>query len=62
MDNFLRITKVENGEIMIPEFINQDVKFAMISSIDIARIASNVFGNPEKLTIKLLKSLLMNLH
>ena len=48
MDNFLRITKVENGEIMIPEFINQDVKFAMISSIDIARIASNVFGNPEK--------------
>ena len=27
MDNFLRITKVENGEIMIPEFINQDVKF-----------------------------------
>ena len=33
---------------MIPEFINQDVKFAMISSIDIARIASNVFGNPEK--------------
>ena len=44
MDNFLRITKVENGEIMIPEFINQDVKFAMISSIDIARIASNVFA------------------
>lgn len=62
MDNFLRITKVENGEIMIPEFINQDVKFAMISSIDIARIASNVFGNPENITIKLLKSLLMNLH
>lgn len=48
MDNFLRITKVENGEIMIPEFINQDVKFAMISSIDIARIASNVFANAEK--------------
>ncbi|WP_210125498.1 NmrA/HSCARG family protein [Staphylococcus sp. GDY8P85P] len=48
MDNFLRITKVENGEIVIPEFIDRDVKFAMISSIDIAKIAANVFANNEK--------------
>lgn len=48
MDNFLRITKVEDGEIYIPEFINRDVKFAMISSIDIARIAANIFANTER--------------
>ncbi len=48
MDNFLRITKVENGEIVIPEFIDRDVKFAMISSIDIAKIAANVFTNTDK--------------
>lgn len=43
MDNFLRITTVENGEISIPEFIDRDVKFAMISSIDIAKFAVNIF-------------------
>lgn len=48
MDNFLRITKVEDGEITIPEFINRDVKFAMISSIDIARIAANIFAHTER--------------
>lgn len=48
MDNFLRITKVENGEIVIPEFIDRDVQFAMISSIDIAKIATNVFANTDK--------------
>lgn len=48
MDNFLRITKVEDGEIVIPEFIDREVKFAMISSIDIARIAANIFMNTIK--------------
>ncbi|MDK6298761.1 NmrA/HSCARG family protein [Staphylococcus caprae] len=47
MDNFLRITKVENGEIKIPEFIDPNVKFAMISSIDIAKIASTLFEDAE---------------
>ena len=44
MDNFLRITKVSDGEIKIPEFINPEVKFSMISSIDIAKIASAHFS------------------
>lgn len=43
MDNFLRITNVEANHIDIPEFIAPEVKFAMISSIDIARIAANIF-------------------
>ncbi|MCC8990810.1 MAG: NmrA/HSCARG family protein [Staphylococcus sp.] len=48
MDNFLRIAKKENQQIVIPEFISPDVKFAMISSIDIARIAANLFKDPEQ--------------
>lgn len=47
MDNFLRITKVSDGEIKIPEFINPEVKFAMTSSIDIAKIASALFKDPK---------------
>ncbi|EHJ08103.1 NmrA/HSCARG family protein [Staphylococcus simiae] len=48
MDNFLRITKVEDNSITIPEFIAPEVKFAMISSIDIAKIAAEVFNHPEQ--------------
>lgn len=43
MDNFLRITTVEEGKIYIPEFIAPDIKFAMISTDDIAKIAANIF-------------------
>ncbi|MDT3958494.1 NmrA/HSCARG family protein [Staphylococcus kloosii] len=44
MDNFLRITTVEEGRIYIPEFIAPDIKFAMISTGDIAKIAVNIFN------------------
>lgn len=42
MDNFLRIAKVEDERITLPEFINPNIKFTMISSIDIAKIASYI--------------------
>lgn len=45
MDNFLRITTVEEGRIYIPEFISPDIKFAMISTEDIAKIAVNIFND-----------------
>ncbi|KAK55385.1 NmrA/HSCARG family protein [Staphylococcus lugdunensis] len=48
MDNFLRIITVEDGVIYIPEFINKAVKFAMISSIDIAKIAAHIFKNTKQ--------------
>lgn len=48
MDNFLRIVNVENDYISIPEFIKPDVKFAMISSIDIAKIVANIFKEAPK--------------
>ena len=38
MDNFLRIAKVEDERITLPEFINPNIKFTMISSIDIAKM------------------------
>ncbi|UTB79690.1 NmrA/HSCARG family protein [Staphylococcus carnosus] len=48
MDNFLRIVKEQGGRLVIPEFINPTIKFAMISSIDIARIAAEIFAHPKK--------------
>lgn len=48
MDNFLRITTVEADRIYIPEFIAPEVKFAMISSVDIARIAANIFKDTQR--------------
>lgn len=46
MDNFKRIVDVTGNTIKIPEFINPDVKFSMISSIDIAGVVAEVFNNP----------------
>ncbi|WP_432718008.1 NmrA/HSCARG family protein [Staphylococcus equorum] len=48
MDNFLRIVNVENDYISIPAFIKPDIKFAMISSIDIAKVAANIFKEASK--------------
>lgn len=48
MDNFLRITTVEADRIYIPKFIAPEVKFAMISSVDIARIAANIFKDTQR--------------
>lgn len=48
MDNFLRIAKAAHNSITIPEFIAPEVKFAMISSIDIAKIATEIFNHPEQ--------------
>lgn len=48
MDNFLRIAKKEDQQITIPEFINPEVKFAMISSLDIAKVAANLFKKSEQ--------------
>ncbi len=48
MDNFLRIAKVEDERITLPEFINPNIKFTMISSIDIAKIASYIFAHPQE--------------
>lgn len=48
MDNFLRIVKERGGRLIIPEFINPTIRFAMISSIDIARIAAEIFAHPKK--------------
>ncbi|MBJ6164254.1 NmrA/HSCARG family protein [Staphylococcus aureus] len=50
MDNFLRIAKVEDERITLPEFINPNIKFTMISSIDIAKIASYIFAHPQSFT------------
>lgn len=47
MDNFLRITKIEDNTIKIPQFITPDIKFAMISSIDIAKIAAHIFSDTQ---------------
>ena len=45
MDNFLRIVSWEDGVVTIPEFINPHVRFAMISSIDIANIVATIFNH-----------------
>lgn len=50
MDNFLRIAKVEDERITLSEFINPNIKFTMISSIDIAKIASYIFAHPQSFT------------
>ncbi|MDT4043533.1 NmrA family NAD(P)-binding protein, partial [Staphylococcus aureus] len=36
--------------ITLPEFINPNIKFTMISSIDIAKIASYIFAHPQSFT------------
>ena len=62
MDNFLRIITVEDGVIYIPEFINKAVKFAMISSIDIAKL-QHIFLKIQNSLITVLSRLLqMNEH
>lgn len=52
MDNFLRIATVEEGRIYIPEFIAPDIKFAMISTNDIAKIVANIFKTIPKFNQK----------
>ncbi|MHD0396550.1 NmrA/HSCARG family protein [Staphylococcus simulans] len=47
MDNFLRIVQAHDEQLVIPEFINPTIQFAMISSIDIARIALEIFEHPK---------------
>ncbi|MGV1143795.1 NmrA family NAD(P)-binding protein [Staphylococcus aureus] len=49
MDNFLRIAKVEDERITYQNLLIR-IKFTMISSIDIAKIASYIFAHPQSFT------------
>ncbi|MBO0928635.1 NmrA/HSCARG family protein [Staphylococcus sp. 30400_3112M30941] len=55
MDNFLRIANVEEDRITLPEFIQPNIKFTMISAKDIAKIAAYLFEHPNQFNHKSLE-------
>ncbi|KGE18835.1 NmrA/HSCARG family protein [Paenibacillus wynnii] len=50
MENFKRVVQVQDAQLLIPEFINANTAFQMISSKDIAAFAVIAFNQPENFT------------